>query len=143
LPDDLPEGRSKIRTKGAVMLERFSQRAGFRLSRTDLAVIAGSIAGGIALWQFDPWMGAMLLITIGHFFLFCNIIRMRRSFELFWAATFVANTATLIAFSHLDWKMNLALQTPFTIILVGMEMVTERYHGIGWQLINRDYTPPQ
>ncbi len=111
--------------------------AGARFSTTDGIVIA---IGALLTWSLRElpssiaWLPA---VALGHFFLFCNVFRVRRSLELAWAGVFVANFAawSWIGFS---WLAVLAVQTPVTVLAIGVEMRSPRYHGIGSSLVACD-----
>src|ERR1051326_8718857 len=107
-----------------------SRTWGFRFFVTD-AVVIGAFAfaaillrrSGNALW----WMVVMIAI---HFFLFCNVVRIRRSFELLWAAVFVTNILMWLCLDRLNWFGVVAVQLPITTGLVAAEVRSPRYHGI-------------
>jgi hypothetical protein len=109
---------------------------GFRLSATDAVVICifGVAAGVLQRLETPLWW--MLLIVAGHFFLFCNVFRVRRSFEVGWAAWFLVNSAVWLWLGNLDWLGVLAAQLPVTACLVLAELRSDRYHGIFAQRTN-------
>lgn len=109
---------------------------GFRLSALDVfvLVVGGSFAANIAVAA--PWFGVAIAFAIGHFFLFCNVVRMRRSFELTWAAAFVALAAATVAFSLWDWPVTLGLSLALSAVLVVVELRMPSYHGAFWRQIN-------
>ncbi len=78
----------------------------------------------------------MLLIVAGHFFIFCNVFRVRRRLEVGWAIFFLLNCAAWILLGHLDWFHVLATQLPFTAFAVLTEMRSPRYHGVFAQAAN-------
>ena len=51
-------------------------------------------------------------LALGHFFLFCNVFRVRRSYELVWAGCFLVNAGAWITLSGFDVWGILAVQTP-------------------------------
>ena len=78
---------------------------------------------------------------LGHFFLFCNVFRVRRRFELIWAGCFIANflgNVWLVEDRAISLLLLLALQSPVTIFFIWIELRSERYHGIGCRLANPD-----
>ena len=65
-------------------------RPGFRISRTDIAALCiGAIALTLAIvqeWRIAFAIGSVVL----HFFMFCNVFRIARAFELIWMFSFIA-----------------------------------------------------
>jgi hypothetical protein len=112
---------------------------GFRLMAWDLPAIALCAA---ATWFAWPALGAlslMLPFVLGHFFLFCNVFRIRRSYELLWAAVFVSNVAVFAVWleAPVFWQMA-AVQLPVTILVISLELRSARYHGVFAERINPD-----
>jgi hypothetical protein len=106
------------------------RRRGFRCSPVDLAALALCAAGTI--WLREP-LGEMVWlapVTLGHFFLFCNVFRIRRSYELIWAAVFILNVAGWSIGGEYSWGHVLAVQSPLTLLLISLEWRSPRYHGI-------------
>lgn len=98
----------------------------FRFSYLDLAAI---ILAGLATWVLWTFIGSFALIvpvTLGHFFLFCNVFRVRRSYELLWSVCFVGNLAYWLSFPELNWLGVLAVQSPLTIGLIALELRSQR-----------------
>src|SRR5262245_20302076 len=110
---------------------------GFRFFGTDAVVIV--VCGGAAyvLQRMEHPLWWLLLIVAGHFFLFCNVFRVRRRFEVIWAVLLVLNCAAWILLGHLDWPHVLLTQAPFTVAAVIAEARSDRYHGIFAQSANR------
>lgn len=65
---------------------------GFRFFATDAGVIGVLAVGAIVLHRIENPLWWILIVVAGHFFLFCNIVSTRRSFELVWAGLFAVNT---------------------------------------------------
>lgn len=103
---------------------------GFRLSVTDAIVLVAAAAGTVALRRMESPIWWLLAVVIGHFFLFCNVVRLHRSLEFAWAVSFILITGFWM------WRGNLALipvlacQLPLTAGVVIAEMRSSRYHGI-------------
>lgn len=108
---------------------------GFRVSTLDVfvLVVGGAFAANIGLAHF--WFGASIAFAIGHFFLFCNIVRMRRAFELLWAAAFVA-LAVGTSRGWWSWPTALGVSLTLTVALVAVELRKPSYHGAFWRQIN-------
>ncbi len=118
---------SKLR-EGLRQLSR--KRRGFRFSEIDLMAI---VICGVLTWVSLPFLDQFALIfpiTLGHFFLFCNVFRIHRKLELIWAGAFVINVASNSLAEEFSWIRVLILQTPLTLLLIAMELRSGRYHGI-------------
>lgn len=103
--------------------------AGFRLSITDAIVIAiGTAATIAAIGPLGP-MAGIFPMAVGHFFLFCNVFRLRRRYELIWTAIFLANF-TAWTYTEFSWIGVLAIQLPVTALVIALEIRSPRYHGI-------------
>lgn len=110
---------------------------GFRMSVTDGVILA---TGGLAGWFLSGLMGtvaALFPVVVAHFFLFCNVFRVRRLYELWWAAVFVVNFAAWSMAGAFSWRNVMLTQTPLTLLLIGAEIVSPRYHGVGYGWIQR------
>jgi hypothetical protein len=91
--------------------------------------------GVAATWLLQPygktiaWLPA---VVVGHFFLFCNVFRVRSRFELPWAAVFLANFAfhAVRAGDGFSWQTVLLVQTPFTVAAIAGQIASRDYHGI-------------
>lgn len=109
---------------------------GFRFSVTDAAVIclALTAAGGLQRMENPLWW--IVLVVVAHFFLFCNVFRVRSNFELVWACTFLLNTGFWLRRAELNCLPVLAIQLPITACVLLAEMRSLRYHGIFAARIN-------
>jgi hypothetical protein len=104
--------------------------AGFRMSLSDLIalLISMALAGGV--WPFARDLSVVVLTVIFHFFLFCNVFRIRRGPELIWAVIYLVNcSAWHFAGSFSGWRALLA-QLPVTAMLILNELRHPAYHGI-------------
>lgn len=111
-------------------------KIGFRLSLIDCGLI---IAGLLLTWFYphnkgiaqniDFFFQAMILYIIGNFFLFCNVFRVRRKYELWWVASALINTLLLL-FYYNNVGIFFLTQSVFTTIAVAMEIRSATYHGI-------------
>lgn len=113
-------------------------RCDFRFSATDAVVLVVGIAATIALWQYASEMSLLVPLVLVHFFLFCNVFRVARRYELVWAAVFVVNLLAWQAAGRFTWTGILLVQTPVTLGVIALEMRSGRYHGVGWRRINPD-----
>lgn len=104
---------------------------GLRFSAIDGAVLLLSAA--LLAWLWANEMGNMALLvafTVGHFFLFCNVFRVRRAPELIWAAVFLANAGLSLVFAFYPFAVACAVQLPLTVFLLWRETRQPYYHGI-------------
>ena len=109
---------------------------GFCLSFVDGFVLLGGVAGIVILSMFVWWWGFVLGFVLGHFFLFCNVVRMARPLELFWSGVFVALAGATIVLETPCWLVTALLSLVVTGIVVAVEMRKPSYHGVGWKWIN-------
>lgn len=109
---------------------------GFRVSRLDVVVLilGGSFAAIIGAIQ--PWFGVAIAFAIGHFFMFCNVIRMARPLELTWAAKFVILAAVTVVLEAWTWPVTLGLSLIVSTALMMVELHKPSYHGALWRQIN-------
>jgi hypothetical protein len=116
---------------------RVPRGSGFRCSKTDLLVLAATAAASVWFVSVDRSLGWLPLVALAHFFLFCNVFRVRRSYELVWAAAFVVNVACWSWTGPRIWWNVLLVQTPLTVALIGAEVASSRYHGWGFRRVHR------
>lgn len=112
------------------------RKAGFRLSIVDVLFI---LAAGVAVLLLQSRLGIWVWsipVAVGHFFLFCNVFRVRRSLELIWTAILFCNAAAWVAADRFTWAAVLLVQTPFTLAAIVLEMRSSRYHGIFFRRLN-------
>jgi hypothetical protein len=107
-----------------------SRAWGLRLSCTDAVVLVAAAAGTVALWRMESPIWWLLAVVVGHFFLFCNVVRLHRSLELLWAIAFILNAGFWMWRQNLTLIPVLACQLPITVVLVIVELRSCRYHGI-------------
>ena len=103
---------------------------GFRFSLVDGLFLALCAAATLLLrTSMGPFVW-IIAAAAGHFFLFCNVFRVRRSYELAWTAVFLANVAGWTWAGRFSWTVVLAVQIPVTLLVIGLEIASPRYHGI-------------
>ena len=109
---------------------------GFRFFRTDIGVLAG--LAGLTVWflRAVPELAWLPPLVGGHFFLFCNVVRLCRRLELLWAAVFLLNVAAWAARGDLRLLPILLGQFPVTVVLVAWEIRQPRYHGVWADRLN-------
>jgi hypothetical protein len=116
-------------------LNALNFQPGFRLSTVDgFVLLAGSIGAALASSAM-PWIGILVALVVGHFFLFCNVLRMRRGLELIWAATFVVLTMLGAIYFWHPFAL-LAGVVILTLTLCMFQLKDPMYHGAGWRVIN-------
>lgn len=106
-----------------------SKKPGFRISIVDIVFLVFS---GIMTYILYPYLLSFIWIiplVVGHFFLFCNVFRVRRNLELLWAIVFCGNIIVHF-YTHFSWKTVLAVQIPTTIIIVIAQILDANYRGI-------------
>ena len=109
---------------------------GFRLSKLDVVVLVlGSVAAAIAA-SFVWWVGYVIALVIGHFFLFCNVFRISRPLELAWAAVFVGLAGATVASEWPGWLVTTIVTLAMTAIVITLDMRKASYHGVLWERIN-------
>ncbi len=103
---------------------------GFRLWWTDLLVLILAALLAAWCWDFPLGPGAAILTVVGHYFLFCNVTRMRGLYELVWALSYSALGVWLVGGGRLVWwEMTLVIM-PVTIALTIAEAQSPRYRGV-------------
>ena len=109
---------------------------GFRFSPLDGAFLILAALGTGLLYPVTPTYTWLVPFTVGHFFLFCNVIRMRRSYELIWAALFLVNFGALaFVFPPFSWPRMLLPQLPITAVFSWLTIRSPHYRGVGCQRI--------
>ena len=109
---------------------------GFRLSSLDIVIlIVGGVASACAT-TVDRGLGVAIAFVILHFFLFCNVLRMSRPFELLWAGLFAGLAGMVITRNLLSWPVAYSISTGATVILGLIETHRPSYHGVGWRKLN-------
>ena len=111
-------------------------KPGFRLSVLDVVVLLAGAWGTWFLGREIWWAGAIVGFVVGHFFLFCNIIRLARNAELIWAAVFVVLCGSTITTEVPGWIASFGISLALTMALIAREVKQPHYHGIFWQRVN-------
>jgi len=109
---------------------------GFRFWWTDAVVIAFVAIATWVCWRYSREISLLFAITLFHFFLFCNVFRLRRKLELIWAVFFVVIVAAWSLAGHLSWWYILTSQLPVTLGVIVTEIRSDGYHGIFWRRSN-------
>ncbi len=77
-----------------------------------------------------------------HFFLFCNVFRVRTRYELIWASSFLLNAGAWQLADALSWQRLLGSQIVVTVLVIGAELRSPSYYGFGHRWIH-SRTGPQ
>ena len=110
---------------------------GFRFSITDAIVLVIAGATTLELSRRDNALTWLPAVVVCHFFLFCNVFRLRRNYELFWALFFLLNVGFWMSRLSLEAWPPLLTQLPVTVALLMAEIRSPNYHGI----LARKYNP--
>ena len=124
------KGCYKIRVKESAFAP------GFRISFFDLLILIGGMIGAVVAKIYIGSGGLIIGFVVGHFFLFCNVFRISRRPELFWAGTFTLLTASTLFTGLPGWFGTIIGSLVLTIALTSLEMRKPYYHGIGWRRVN-------
>jgi hypothetical protein len=109
---------------------------GFRFFATDLAFL---VVCSVAAFAMRDVLGALVWIipfVVLHFFLFCNVFRVRRSHELAWAGAFLVNALAWQLLASFSWLGVLAVQLPLSAVVIVVEMRSPSYHGVWARRLN-------
>lgn len=119
------------------MSKRLPSSVGFRFSPGDASILAAAALLSWWLWSVEmPLWWIVPAVTV-HFFLFCNVFRVRRSLELIWAGCFVINCLCCLMRLDTGWSGPMLVQAPVTLAVIAAEMMSPRYHGIFAARLNR------
>lgn len=109
---------------------------GIRFSRLDGVVLCGTFATAAVSWADSIEFCVLLLFVVVHFFLFCNIFRIRRVPELIWAAVFLANCCVWSSFYSWPMLPIGCTQAAITVCILAWEVSRPCYHGIFARALN-------
>ena len=112
------------------------QLAGFRCSPGDALVLGLAVAAAAYLASAEMPMWWLIPMVVGHFFLFCNVFRVRRWLELVWAGVFVLVAGGWMAVGRIDWLPVFLTQLPCTLAVLAAEVRSPSYHGIAAARLN-------
>ncbi len=109
---------------------------GFRISLVDILVLVAGTTGSALIGQENTDAAILVAMPVLHFFLFCNVFRIKRRKELIWAATFVVSAAFFIVYQMFSAALLLIVNFLVAAVMIAQEMREPDYHGILWQSIN-------
>jgi len=113
---------------------RFSP--GFRLNLRDvLALVCGS---GLAFFlrETESELSILTLIAVLHFFLFCNVFRIKRKKELIWMFVFLLLVAFTVILGRPSFIVSVAISIAVSSYLIIKEIKEVDYHGVLWNRFN-------
>lgn len=105
-------------------------KPGFRFSVVDGLFLLLCAGATLLLRERLGTFVWIIAAAAGHFFLFCNVFRVRRSYELVWSAVFLANVTAWTWAGRFSWWGVLGVQLPVTALVIVLEIRSPRYHGI-------------
>ena len=111
-------------------------KPGFRISTLDYIVLVLGAIASIGALQIDVAIAVVIAFTVGHFFLFCNVVRMNRTYELIWATGFLSLAGATIYGIIASWWVCYGVTILMTCVLVALQLKRPDYHGAFWQKIN-------
>ncbi len=114
---------------------------GFRFSLRDACVIA---LCALTTWWLWGTLGSIAILLPGvllHFFLFCNVFRVRTRYELIWAALFLLNASAWQIAHELSWQGLLGSQLAVSVLVIGAELRSPTYCGVGHRRIGLARAP--
>jgi hypothetical protein len=109
---------------------------GFRLSALDIGVLIIGAICSVLVGSQVPVLGVAIAFVVGHFFLFCNVIRLARPLELAWAAFFATIGGLTALTGYPGWPATFAASLVATLFVLAIQMRMPSYHGVLWQRVN-------
>ena len=106
-------------------------KPGFRLSVLDILVLVAAAMGSFKVYERSADLSFIILFVTGHFFVFCNVVRINCKSELIWAFNFI-----VLGILRLPIQWHFLLSVTLTVILVYKEFRKPSYHGTFWEKIN-------
>ena len=94
------------------------------------------LPGAVVVMLGEPNLRIIAGMAVGHFFLFCNVFRIRTKFELIWTAVFILLSSANLAFGRPGWPATIGISGACAAALVAIEMRNPGYHGVGWKRLN-------
>jgi len=109
---------------------------GLRFSVTDGVVLVVAALLTLGTYSITAGFSLLILFVVLHFFLFCNVFRVRRKPELIWAGTFLLNCAGWLLAGQLNIRGMMGGQLVITVLIIASELRKPYYHGIFARRIN-------
>ena len=111
-------------------------KPGFRLSLKDIIILIIGVGASAYFATDEIIISIIVLFVLGHFFLFCNVFRISRPPELFWAAVFIFLSMLTLTVGYPGWITTFSSSLILTLIIIFREIKLPAYHGILWHKIN-------
>lgn len=111
---------------------------GFRVSLVDALVLIAGTTGSATLTAESPDAAVLVAMPVLHFFLFCNVFRIKRRKELIWAAIFVISSALFVVYQMFSATFLIIANFLVAVLLISLETREPDYHGIFWRRLNPD-----
>ncbi len=102
----------------------------------DAGILAAAILLTLWLRREDHALWWIVPMAVGHFFLFCNVFLVWRTWELLWAGGFLLNVFIHITQGNLSWWPACGWQIPLTLLVIVLQMRSPWYHGIFAERVN-------
>ena len=116
--------------------QRRPRTSGFRFFIGDIFILVSGIAVPLLTWRLIGACSLLVPFVVGHFFLFCNIFRVRRKLELIWAAIFLINTFTWSIIGNLYVPGIFGIQIIATLVIIICEVRSPLYHSVFARKVN-------
>lgn len=113
-------------------------RPGFRISEIDVGILILGTIGSYIMGRIEDALGVLVIFTVAHFFLFCNVVRMDRTLELIWAAFFILLAAGTMLIGVPTWSHTFSIVLTVTAVFVVIQVRRPSYHGVFWRQLNPD-----
>jgi len=113
-------------------------KPGFRISIIEGMILCAGIVGGSLLGKYIWWAGFAVAFVVLHFFLFCNVFRIRRSPELIWAGVFLLLSGSTILTGLPGWVAAILGSIALSSYFIWRESKDPSYHGVCWERWNPD-----
>jgi len=109
---------------------------GVRFSFFDAVILVAAVVAGIGSYAITDGYSLLILFVVFHFFLFCNVFRIRRKPELVWAGIFVLNCTAWTQFGGVSLVGMIGSQFFVTVLVIANEFRSPNYHGVFARRIN-------
>jgi hypothetical protein len=123
-------------TQAGLTYQGKPRTCGLRFSLIDGVVLLVAAAASMGAYRFTYGYSLLVGFVVLHFFLFCNVFRIRRLPELVWGGTFVVNCLAWIVLGNLNLAGMCGTQALITIAVIANELRLPCYHGIFARRIN-------
>ena len=109
---------------------------GFRLNLTDIHILVCGSGLAFFLRETESELSILTLTVVLHFFLFCNVFRIKRKKELIWMFVFLLLVAFTVILGRPSFTVSIAISIAVSSYLIIKEIKEVDYHGIFWHRLN-------